>query len=70
MAPDGLDTVRSRYTAAYGAYLQAAKRVSDKIAAGLVPSVEEIEGEAKAIERLATTRRALLDAISRLAAPR
>jgi hypothetical protein len=70
MAPDALNTLRSRYTAAYEAYLQAAKRVSEKIAGGLAPSVEEIEAEAKAIERLAIARRALLDAISRLAAPR
>jgi hypothetical protein len=70
MAPDDLDTARSRYASAYAAYRQAAKLVSEKLASGSVPSVEELENEAKAIERLAIARREVLDAIGRLAPPR
>ena len=70
MAPDALETARSRYAAAYAAYREAAKRVSEKFANGSFPSVDEMENEAKAIERLAIARREMLDAISRLAPPR
>jgi hypothetical protein len=70
MAPDKLEAVRSRYMAAYDAYVHAAKRVADKLAAGLFPSEWEVEAEAKASERLAAARRELQDAIAFLGSSR
>jgi hypothetical protein len=70
MAPDKLEAVRSRYEAAYKVYLEAAKRVADKLASRVFPSIEEVEAEAKASERLSAARRELLDAITLLRSSR
>ena len=70
MAPDALETARSRYTAAYEAYQQASKRVAEKLSSGLGPSAEDIEHEVQATERLAVARRDLLDAMTEVFPPR
>lgn len=61
MVPDALEAARLRYKAAYEAYQQASKRVAQKLASGLIPSAKEVDEEAKAVEKLAVVRRALLD---------
>ena len=66
MAPDKLEAARTRYTAAYDAYVKATKRVADKLADGLFPSEKEVEAEGKASERLTAARRELLNAIASL----
>jgi hypothetical protein len=70
MAPSALEAARSRYTAAYEAYLHASKRVAETLAKGQLPSAEEIQHEARATEQLAIARRELLDVMTRLAPPR
>lgn len=67
MAPATLDDARSGYSAAYAAYQQAAKRVADTLASGLLPSSADVEDEATAIEKLAAARGRLLAEISTLA---
>jgi hypothetical protein len=64
MDSDALDSVRTRYAAAYDAYLKCANRVSQKLQSRMPPSTEEIESEQRARERLATARRELIDAIN------
>jgi hypothetical protein len=64
MAPDELKAARSRYTVAYEAYQQVARRIAEKLAAGIVPSAEEVQEEAKAVDRLAAARRDLLELMS------
>jgi hypothetical protein len=66
MDPDALEAARSRYRAAYVAYLERARRVAGKLENGLAPSVEEIMEEANATEELAAARRALLDAMAKV----
>ena len=70
MAPDALEAARSRYTAAYDAYSQASKRVTQKLASGLIPSADEVQDEAKATEQLAAARRELLSVVTSLVPPR
>jgi hypothetical protein len=67
---DAFEAARSGYRAAYKEYRQARQRVAQKLRAGLIPSAEEVEQEAKATEHLAVARRELLDVITRLAPPR
>jgi hypothetical protein len=69
-APNSLEAARSLYATAYEAYRKACTRVGQKLASGEVPSAEEIEEEAKAVERLSAARRQLLDVMARLAPPR
>ena len=66
MEPDALEAARSRYRAAYAAYLERARRVAEKLENGLRPPVDEIMEEAKATEELAAARRELLDAMAGL----
>jgi hypothetical protein len=66
MEPDALEPARSRYNAAYAAYVDCARRVAQKLKTGLTPSADEMMEEAKATEQLALARRELLDAISKL----
>jgi hypothetical protein len=69
MATDELASAEARYTAAYEAYQQAAKRVAVALAGGLSPSAEEIESEKTAIEDLGVARGELLDVMRRLLPP-
>jgi hypothetical protein len=64
MQSETLETAKVRYTAAYEAYQQATRSVAEKLKNRLVPSMEDISEEAKAIEALAVARRTLIDAIS------
>ena len=64
MDSDALESARARYAAAYDAYLQCANRVSQKLQNRMPSSVEEIEAEQRARERLAIARRELIDAIN------
>jgi len=64
MDSDTLQSARSRYAAAYDAYLECAKRVSQKLQDGIAPTVDEIAAEQGARERLAIARRKLIDAIN------
>jgi hypothetical protein len=66
MDPDALEIARSRYRAAYAAYLERARRVAEKIDNGLAPSVEDVMEEANATEELAVARRELLDAMAKM----
>jgi hypothetical protein len=66
MGPDTLETARSRYAAAYEAYQRAAKCVSERLASGSLPSVADVENEAKATTVLALARRDLLDVMAAL----
>jgi hypothetical protein len=68
-APDSLEAAQSRYAAAYEAYQQASKRVAEKLASGQIPSAEEVDEEAKAVEHLAAARRKLID-VMRIMHPR
>jgi hypothetical protein len=69
MAPEELKAARARYTMAHEAYQQVAKRIAEKLAAGLNPTAEEVQEEAKAVERLGAARRELLDVMSAWAPP-
>jgi hypothetical protein len=64
MDSDTLQSVRSRYAAAYDAYLKCAKRVSQQLQDGRTPTAGEIAAEQQARERLAIARRELIDAIN------
>jgi predicted Zn-dependent peptidase len=64
MDSDTLQSVRSRYAAAYDAYLECAKRVSQKLQDGMTPTVDEIAAEQGARERLSSARRELIGAIN------
>jgi hypothetical protein len=69
MAPDSLEAAQSLYAAAYEAYQQASKRVAHKLASGQIPTADEIQQEAKAVEHLAAVRRKLIDLMARLRSP-
>jgi hypothetical protein len=64
MDSDALESARSRYEAAYSAYLERAKHVRQKLLGRMTPSAEEIEAERQAREHLAVARRELIDAIN------
>jgi hypothetical protein len=49
MAPDELKAARSRHTVAYESYQHVTKRITDKLAAGLIPSADEIREEAQEV---------------------
>ena len=69
MAPDELKAARARYTVAHEAYQEVAKRIAEKLAAGLTPTAEVIHEEAQAIQRLAAARRDLLAVMTAWAPP-
>jgi hypothetical protein len=66
MERDALEAARSRYRAAYAAYVERARRLARKLEKGSTPSVDEIMEEAKATEQLAAARRELLHAIANM----
>ena len=67
---DELKAARVRYTVAHESYQQVARRIAEKLAAGLNPTAEEVQEEAKAVERLGAARRELLDVMAAWAPPR
>ena len=69
MGSDELKAAQSRHAAAYVAYQQAAKRVAEKSKTGQIPSAEEVQAEADAMEELTVARRLLIDVMDRLAPP-
>lgn len=70
MEPNGLDTARTLYSAAYAEYQQCVRRVAQKMERGSLPSVVEVQEEAQATERLAIARRQLLDVMARSRLPK
>lgn len=63
MSPPNLDELRARYLAAYDAYQELAKKMSEQDKHNLLPSPADLIAEAEAIAALTEARRLLLKAL-------